>query len=485
MKIKNIKVVDSLTSYQYIHSKNLTSDEIIVDNFIQNLKNATPEYLSNKKKIALSDSMIVNGLVSFDAKTTMIFARFEADVNAKISAKILKDVRVIIDSETQRTGYKYWINGGPAIAQSFVDIAGKDATIFTPLVFFLSMMLLFVLFRQVSGAIIPMLVVLFTIISVLSVQALLGFKLNNFTANIPVFIIAIGVADAVHIYSAWLTQRRSNQNNYDSVEKALEITLLPIFLTSATTAIGFATLTISEVVPISTLGIAIASGTILAFIISVVWMPAVLLVFDNNILNKSIMSKGKQYSIGYGAFITRNDKKIIFVTFLLTGIIGFGLFQVKVDNNIIRYFDKETEIRKASEFVMENLTGPISYTIVVDSMKPDGVKEPVFLRTLERFYKEFQMQFPNSVRHIFSILEVIKRYNKVLNGKEVVPKSRDLIAQYLLLYSISLPEGMETTDRMDFEQQKLCVIALINIVDTSKGLKMIHFVEDWWKEYAI
>ncbi len=483
----HIDRVDSLTNYQHVHSEASAPDDVFVDDFIvEDLEEATLEYLAERKKIALSDSIIVDGFISKDGTTTMIFARLEAEANegGDISAEVMKDIHAIIDPETKITGYKYWLNGGPPMTQSFVDIAGKDAVTFTPLVFLLSMVLLFLLFRRVSGALIPMAVVLFTFLSVLAVQTLLGYKLNNFTANIPVFIVAIGIADAVHIYSVWLMGKREGLANTRAVQNALEKNFLPILLTSLTTTAGFATLALSKVVPVSTLGIATASGAILAFIISILWMPAVLLLLKKEIKFKDEIKKDVKKSLGYGRFIVNNDKKIIWVTSLIVAIVGFGLLFIKVDSNTIRYFDKDVEIRKSSEFTMANLTGSMSYSIIVDSGKTDGIKEPAFLKEIERFYVEYQAAFPNDVRHMTSLLDSIKRYNKILDNKEEVPQNRNLAAQYLLLYSMSLPQGMEITDRMDFDQRKLRVTALTNIVDTSKDLKMIYFAQDWWAKTA-
>jgi predicted RND superfamily exporter protein len=101
------------------------------------------------------------------------------------------------------------------------------------------------------------------------------------------------------------------------------------------------------------------------------------------------------------------------------------------------------------------------------------------MREVERFYKEYQDRFPD-IRHMSSLVDTVKRFNKVLDGKEVVPNSQELIAQYLLLYSLSLPQGMEINDKMDINEQKLRVTTQVNIVDTSKDLEMIRFVESWW-----
>jgi len=481
-EMPHIDRVDSITNYQHVHSEADKPDDVLVDDFIvEDLAEATPSYLEERKKIATSDSIIVDRFISKDASTTMIFARLEANANedGDISAEMMGYLKKIIDPEEAKTGYKFWLNGGPPMTQAFVDIAGHDAMVFTPLVFLASMILLFMLFRRVSGALVPLAVVLFTFLSVLAVQTLLGYKLNNFTANIPVFIVAIGIADAVHIYSLWLMNKKEGLENKEAVAHSLKKNFLPILLTSATTTVGFSTLAISDIVPVATLGIATASGAVLAFVISILWMPAVLLLLKKPIKGANTEKKVFK-SYGYGDFIVNNDKKIVIVGTLIVALLGLGLLFVKVDSNTIKYFDKEVEIRKSSEFTMDNLTGSMSYILIADSGKSDGIKDPAFLRTVEKFYDDYQLMFPTDVRHVSSLLDTIKRYNKIMNEKEVIPESRELVAQYLLLYSMGLPQGMEITDQMDFEQRKLRITVLTNIVDNTKDMKMINFAKEWW-----
>ena len=123
----------------------------------------------------------------------------------------------------------------------------------------------------------------------------------------------------------------------------------------------------------------------------------------------------------------------------------------------------------------------MSSEIVVDSKKNDGIKDPKFLKTVEKFYKEFYATYPD-VRHISSLMDVIKTFNSVMNGSKTIPNNQDLVAQYLLLYSLSLPQGMEINDKMDINERLLRVTASMNLVDTSKDLEMINWVQDWWKK---
>jgi len=129
--------------------------------------------------------------------------------------------------------------------------------------------------------------------------------------------------------------------------------------------------------------------------------------------------------------------------------------------------------------MMNNLTGPMGYEIVVDSQKVDGIKDPKFMKTVERFYTEFQTAF-KEVRHLSSLMDTVKRFNKIVDGKDVIPNNQNLIAQYLLLYSLSLPQGMEINDKMDIDEQKLRISGQMDIVDTSKDLEMIAYIENWW-----
>ena len=480
-KTKYIARVDSLTNYQYVHANPDEPDDIVVEDFIKNIDKSTPKYLEERKFIATHDPLVVNAFISKDGTTTMISARLTPKVNDESdkSLEIMNYIDKILAPEIEKTGYKYWVNGGPALNKAFVVIGTTDAMTFTPLILIASMILLFLLFRRVSGSLIPIGVVIFTFLTVLAVQVMLGYKLNNFTANLPVFVVAIGIADAVHIYSIWLLYRREGEENTEAVYHSLKRNMLPIFLTSVTTAIGFATLIISEVIPVLTLGIATASGAVLAFIISVVWMPSILLILNKPIKKEAIEAVKEKKPLGYGKFIVANNKKIILVTTAIFIFLGAGLFKVKVDSNTIRYFDKSVEIRKSTEFMMKNLTGPMAYEIVVDSKKKNGIKDPKFMKTVESFYKDFQSKFP-AVQHLASLMDTVKRFNKVVDGRDEVPKSQNLIAQYLLLYSLSLPQGMEINDKMDIDEQKLRITGQVDIVDTSKDLEMMQYVEDWW-----
>ncbi|MBD3801329.1 MAG: hypothetical protein IE886_07820 [Campylobacterales bacterium] len=86
------------------------------------------------------------------------------------------------------------------------------------------------------------------------------------------------------------------------------------------------------------------------------------------------------------------------------------------------------------------------------------------------------------MRHTGSLVDVVEKFNDVMNGSPTAPDGRNLIAQYLLLYSLSLPRRMEINDRMDVDERRRRVTASVDIVNTSLDLEMMQWVEDWWAQ---
>lgn len=472
--IDGVRKVDSISNYQYISS---IGDDITVDDFISDIDD-----LELKKELALKDSLILNQLISRDAKTTMIALKLSSSTGAdeEVNIYVMNTLKKIVKDYESQTGYKFYISGTPAITASLVSIAIEDAVILMPLAVVIVVVLLFLLFRNVIGVLIPSVVVVFTFLIVVSIQMILGYKLNNFTVNIPAFISAIAIADSMHLFVAWVYYKMKDIGNYEAVYIALKTNILPIAMTSFTTSVGFATLGMSEIEPISTLGIAITSGAIIAFLLSITIAPTILLMLDDSYKVKPIKFLNLLNTKGYGGFIVANDKKIVFIFMIIFLPIAYGMVNIKVDSNSIKYFSEDTLVRSGSDFIEKNLTGPMIYEIILDSKVKDGAKNPQFLNKIIEFEKELFLEF-NNVTFTHSLKDIVLRMQEAINSDEKIPINQNLVAQYLLLYSMSLPQGMEINDKMDSSERYLRMSINSNIVDTSKDLEMIKWIEDWWK----
>jgi predicted RND superfamily exporter protein len=185
---------------------------------------------------------------------------------------------------------------------------------------------------------------------------------------------------------------------------------------------------------------------------------------------------------GYGAFIRKNDKKIVTAFFLLFVFMGYGMTKLNVDSNSIKYFGKETMVRSGSSFVEKELTGSMIYEVILDSKKREGAKSPEFLEKIVTFEKALRAEFPN-ITFTTSLKDIVERMHKVLNPQTTttLPNKKEAVAQYLLLYSMSLPQGMELNDKIDTTERYLRLSLNSNIQDTSKDLAMIEWITQWWK----
>lgn len=474
--IDGVSRVDSLTNYQYISSED---DDIIVEDFIYESKD-----LDTKRALALKDKLILHQLISEDTKTTMLAIRLSnsVGVNEEVNIYVMEQIQNVLKKIEQKSNYKFYVTGAPAITASLVNISQNDAMVLMPLAVVIVITFLFFIFRSFIGVLIPSAIIILTFLSALSIQIVLGYKLNNFTVNIPSFITAIAMADAMHLYLAWIYYKNKGIENKEAVTIALKTNIVPIGLTSLTTAAGFASLGLSAIEPISTLGIAVTSGAIIAFLLSITIAPAILLAFSNEDKVKPIRFLNLLNIKGYGSFIVKHDKKILTVFIVLFFSLIYGLNYIKVDSNSMKYFKEDTIVRSGSIFIEKNLTGSMIYEIILDSKEIDGVKNPDFLNTIVKFEKEFKEKFEN-VRFTTSLKDIVTRMQKVLNesSANLIPKDQNLIAQYILLYSMSLPQGMEINNQIDTTERYLRLSVNTNMVDTSKDLKMIEWIKEWWK----
>ncbi len=482
---RDIARVDSLTNYQYVHADKEYPDEVIVEDFIDDIDALSSADLAQKAAIIKGEDQVIGRIVSDDLKTTMIVARMtpKAGDDPEVS-KRLKAAATAIVSDENASGYRFYLGGGPVLNMAFISLGEHDMVTFTPLVLLIAIVLLFIIFKRPSAVLLSISVVVFTFLIVLSVQVLLGYRMNNFTANMPVFIVAIGIADAMHLFWIYVLGRRKGMSNHEAIHYSVNKNFLAILLTSLTTAAGFASLGISHVIPIKTLGIATANAALLAFVLTILFVPAMLAILNPKIKARkgdtATKSQGK-LAHAFSRFLIAHDTKILIFSSLFFMALGAGIYHVRVDSNTVRYFSEAVDFRQTVQNMQERLSGPMAYEVVVDSGAKDGVKSPKFMKAVERFGTEFKTRY-GDVRHVSSLVDVVKKFNEVMAGSKSVPEDKNLIAQYLLLYSLSLPQGMEINDKLDVNERLLRVSAAVNIVDTSLDLEMIEWIETWWKQ---
>jgi len=478
-KLDGVYRVNSLCNYQNITSDedDLSVEDLIYEDEIGNLK--------AKKLLALQDRLILNRFISKDGKTTLLFVNLSDSTSGdeEVNLYLFDKLQKLAKEYKQKYGYDIYITGAPAITASLVQVAVSDAMVLLPLSVVLVVGLLWFLFRDFLSVATVSMVIVYTFLLVLSMEFMLGYKLNNFTVNIPAFIAAIAIADSLHLLISWRHNIVLKQNK-QAVILALKENMLPMAMTSFTTATGFATLAFSDIVPIKTLAYAITTGAIVAFLFTIVLVPSVLLYIKSYAPKRTILDR---FSFdGYGKFIVKNDKKIVAIFAMLFVILGFGIGQVNIDNNSIKYFDKHTTVRSGSDFIQKHITGSMQYEVIIDTKTQNGIKNPKFLKTVDRFESELREKFAN-VTFVVSIKDILQKMHKVLmpNSPTPLPQDSNLVAQYILLYSMSIPQNKSINDQIDNDYRYIRLTFNSKTQTTSKDLAMIEWIKQWWSKQEI
>ena len=483
---KFIARVDSITNFQYVHVSSEDEDEIIVEDFLEDIESLTNKQLKQKEKFALNDVSIKNLLVSEDGKSAVIMGRIVYSENFKPADYITlyHDANKIIE-KYKLQNIEYHNIGIPAGTYAFMDAISSNGKVFLPVFLLTIIILLFVIFRNIWSIVLPISVVILTILFISGFTFGLGYKLNTITSMFPIFIIAIGIADSIHIFWVWKHKREEGADNEQSIIFTIEKNFTPAFITSITTFGGFISLGISKLIPLQAFGILLASGAIMAFILSIVFLPAMLSVLNPKIkVQSSKTDKLKDLIKRYTSFVVRYDKAIIAISMIFIIICVIGIKDVSIDTEFAKQFSEDTPIRKSTDFIEKNMGGTIAIEVVIDSKEKTGVNYPQLMKDVERFSQDFLNEF-EKVRHVNSLTQIVKRYHKLMNGDKEefykIPDSKELISQYMLLYSLSLPRGMGINDMMDVDSRYLRVTAMINVVSEQEKFKMYRWVKNWWK----
>ena len=274
---------------------------------------------------------------------------------------------------------------------------------------------------------------------------------------------------------------------------ALHKNLIPTFLTSVSTMIGFFSLTMTELVPVRQLGILAGIGCFYAWLTTIFFMCPMLFWIPFKVPKhfKSLTGKSEDgvhpKAMQLVELIDRHKGKLL-VMMAFLAVVSLGLAtKININSNPYEYFNARQDIRKANDFVKEVFGGNTGPEFVIDSGKEEGIKDPVFLRKVEAFKNKVDaLPYVNKT---VDIIDIVKDMNKNLyGGKESeyrLPDTQEQVAEQLFLYSMSLPQGMDLNNRMTLKKDKMRMSVLWSINDTRGWLKHIDELEEMGRDMGL
>ena len=445
----------------------------------------TQEKLDKLKSNVEHNEMTHGRLVSLDGKVTVIIAEIRDDV---FSQEFYNEI-LEVTASYQNDDIKIHVAGRPIVEGTMALLGPADMKKMVPIVLLVITLVLFFMLRSIKSTILTMAVVFISVVWAFGLMAVVDIPIYAVSTMIPVMLIAIGVADGIHLYSHLQLFLRENPL---ATKKEASIDMIrnmwkPVVMTSVTTAVGFISLLTSQVYPIKYFGIFTAFGVLTAMLFSLILIPAGIMIFGLPKVKKLKEKKTADktgLAANFAALVLKRKSVSIIVTALVVVLSIIGMQQIWINSSFLEKFEKDSDIVLTDIFINDHFGGTTSLNLILDSGdKKDVFKNPDVLKLVDKM----QIQVENDLDIVgtsFSLADYVNRMNKVMNADKeefnTIPESREMVAQYLLLYEMSGdPENLNKV--VDYDYAKLNVTFQLKS-DNSKAINSTIAIIDTYKD---
>lgn len=472
--------VDSITNFQHTRAD---GDELIVADLVKNGSAKTPQELARIREIALAEPALARRLVSARGHVTGVnvtfqFPRHSEDARrqAAAAARALRD-RI----KAAHPDLDVRLTGLAMLDIAFSEAGEADAASLTPIMFGIIALLLIVLLRSLAATVMALAIVVLSAAAAMGAAGWLGIAINPATATAPTIIMTLAVADSVHLLATMRHERGAGRTAHEALIESLRINFQPVVLTSVTTAVGFLSMNFSDAPPFRDLGNVAAIGVMVALALSVTLLPAVAAIVPPRGA-KPVSADGRPPAFRRLAeFVIRRQTALFWGVGLVVIALGVASARIELDDDFINYFDRSIEFRRDTDFMTANLSGLDTLEFAIGAAEKGGIADPAYLRDLERLTTWLRNQ--PEVVHVSVLTDTMKRINKSMHGDDPsyyrVPENRELAAQYLLLYELSLPFGLNLNDTIDLDKSTTRLIVTLKSLKQKEMRATAARIEAW------
>lgn len=448
-ELKYVDEVKSLRNARHVVGR---EDELVVSELFDVGLGGIDEKLI--RSIAMNNPLYKQQYISDDRTLSMIFVRLspyyytkaggQRSVSSQEVGEDLAKIETIIADFDDELGAVY-LSGTPVITAQLKETIKREMRRFTLLTLLFVTLLLYVVFRNVTLVVLPLIVVIPTIVLTFSMLALFKQPIQTPLSILPSFLLAVGVCDSIHFLSAFITHFRRNGNKQRSLLKAVEKTAMPMVLTSLTTAVGLFSFSVADIVPIANLGIFAGVGVLLALMLTLLFLPLAIIFMPLTLKTRGGVkteSRGKLYDrcvVRLIEWISRNPKGIVIVCGLMVGFSVHAISNLTFSHNPLHWFEETSDVRESTALIDRKLGGVMPVEVLIDTGVANGVKSPAFLDALDAFSKDVT-DSGGEVGKVLSITDMLKESHQALHNNDAafyrVPSTRSLISQELLLLEL-------------------------------------------------
>lgn len=474
-KIENIDEVISLTNVDEIRG----SEGLLEVGPLMETLPRTDNEIEAFRKAVFDNPLHINYLVTEQENLTALYGMLSSeDLPQTITDAMTAEVRAAVD-ELVPDDVPVYIAGVPVVKNDMGKFLKRDQMIFIPVTFLLMAMILYGIFRSIHFTIIPLVMVCISVTWTMGLVSLMDRPVTVVLAMLTPLVIVMTTAHTIHIFSHYQENNLTISDKITSLKTTTNHMLLPCLLTTITTAIGFSSLSVSNISAVRDFGIFTAIGVIFSFIVVLSVVPNILYFIPRSKMRARIKAKPGviERLLGWLSVFVQHNKRLVVITSIVLCIIAIiGITRITVETDVINYFRKKSDIYRSTFFISHNLTGTGSLNVYIGGSEEDAIKNPEVLREMERLQQYLESQ--EHVTKTISLVDFLKDMNLAMHDENreyyVIPESRELVAQYLLLYSMSGdPDDFERF--VDFYYQNGTVLARTTPM-SSKVL--LAFVDD-------
>jgi predicted RND superfamily exporter protein len=483
-----VPYVEEVTSLVNARNTRGEDDELIVEDFMEVWPENDADVAALRER-ALANAFYVDNLINEDATYTIIalkpftysdagdddalegFGEGDADVKPvyltdKESYELVETLYAVVERHAS-PDIETFVIGGPTFDYRMTHFLQQDVTVFMALSLALQFLLLFVLFRRVSGIVLPVIVVVLAMISTVGFMVWVDIPFSITLNVLPAFLLVVGLCDSVHLLTIVYRQLAAGSSREEAIAFALGHSGLAVVMTSLTTAAGLASFYLADLAPVSQLGILLPMGVLLAMVYSLVLLPGLLAIWPLRAKTPQAGIAGRGVAdrllARIGDVATRYPVHVVIGAAAIVLLALPGLLQVRFSHDGIRWFPPEDPIVMAEKVFNAHFKGASSLEVLVHTGVENGLYDPDTMQRIQRLMDHSRTLevAGQPIGKTFSITDVVKETHQALNENRRdfyrVPEERALIAQELLLFENSGSDDLEDLTDKNFQTARVTV----------------------------
>ena len=477
--------VDSVVNFQHTYAG---EDELIIEDLIEDARALSPEALAEKRAVALAEPLLRDQLVTADGLVTAVNVTLQYPERSLTEVPEAVAAARALRDETERAfpHLDIHLTGTSMLNNAIVEASVDDFGSLIPLMFAIILISAAVALRSLSATAATLAIIVLSSLIAMGFAGHMGVKLAGPSPSAPIIILTLAIADSVHVLISMRASLRDGLEKRAAIIEAVRVNFLPVSVTSITTMVGFLSLQFSDSPPFRDLGVITAVGVLAAWILSLTLLPALLSFTPMRVAPREEGRERNRAMRALADFVIARPR-LLFVSAGLAAVALISFIPtLTLSDQWREYFAPRIEFRAETDKAIEHFGFyPVEFSVPAGA--PGAVSEPSYLETLAAFTEWLRTQ--PDVRHVHSISDIMKRLNKNLNGDDPafyrLPEERDLAAQYLLLYELSLPFGLDLNDRITIDKSATRVtVSLDGGVTTARTREFLQQSEQWFRDNA-